>query len=202
MQLDLDTLDIFGGKISENGNLYFLGEEKRSWHIIYPDLTCLETQNFYKIINPNQDIFIQNLCFFRNVKEAILFFKSKKDGFFKYSLIIICGNQSRKYVKEYLFLNYFARNRCIPKLHFYHSLESFELVSYYLEFLDKGIYSETVQNDKKHYLKIRHQDIQIYLDFNQISKSKIGFLLGINDRKFSIKNHFLSDKIVRQYLTW
>lgn len=202
MQLDLDTLDIFGGKISENGNLYFLGAEENSWQIIFPDLTIFETQNFYTMIYPNQDIFVQDIFFFRNVKEAMIFFKSKKVSYFISSLLIICGKKSHKYVKASLFLRYFKERKVFPKLHFYHSPENFELVSLYLELLDKGIYSESVINDEKSFLKIHYQDIRIHLNFNQISKSKIGFLLGINDRKFSVKNHFLSHTIIHQHLNW
>jgi hypothetical protein len=77
MLLSLETLKIFQGKISENGNLYFLGFRKNSWTIIYRDGSSLETKSFYQIINHFGDLIIHNIYCFRYILEAMLFLQNK-----------------------------------------------------------------------------------------------------------------------------
>ncbi|WP_407848075.1 hypothetical protein [Chryseobacterium sp. KCF3-3] len=202
MQLDLETLQLFEGKISEGGNLYFSGSNENSWCIVYRDFTSIETEDFYKIINPFGDMLIYNMYCFRYIQEAILFFQVKKEGYFRNSRIIISGIKSNQFITSYLHRNYIQNKQNIPKLHFFHSLENFDLVALYLELLDKGITCRIVKYNNKNFLKIQYGSIQIQLGFEQISKSRICFLLGINDQKYSIRNYYLSRYIASQSLLW
>lgn len=202
MQLDLETLQLFEGKISEGGNLYFSGSNENSWCIVYRDFTSAETEDFYKIINPFGDILIYKMYCFRYIQEAILFFQVKKEDYFRNSRIIISGIKSNQFITSYLLRNYIQNKHNIPKLHFFHSLENFDLVALYLELLDKGITCRIVKYNNKNFLKIQYGNMQIQLGFEQISKSRICFLLGINDRKYHIRNYFLSYYIDRQRLAW
>lgn len=202
MQLDLSTIDSFGGKVSENGNLYFPGEIENSWCILYQDLTSVKTENFFLIINSFDNVLIQNIYFFRNLKEAMILFQIKKKNYFINSQIVIAEMKSIPLLKDFLHQDFKENDILIPKLHFFHSSGNFDLVALYLEFLDKGISYQTIQINGKPFLKILYQSIQIELNFEQISKSRIGFLLGINDRKFRVKNHFLSSQIINQNLDW
>lgn len=202
MQLDLETLQLFEGKISEGGNLYFSGSHENSWCIVYRDFTSVETEDFYKIINPFGDVLIYNMYCFRYIQEAILFFQVKKEDYFRNSRIIISGIKSNQFITSYLLSNYIQNKQNIPSLHFFHSLENFDMAILYLELLDKGITCRIVKNNDKNFLKIQYGCIQIQLSFEQISKSRICFLLGINDRKYHIRNHFLSYYVDRQRLEW
>ncbi|MBB4807250.1 hypothetical protein HNP38_002554 [Chryseobacterium defluvii] len=202
MQLDLETLQLFEGKISEGGNLYFSGSNENSWCIVYRDFTSIETEDFYKIINPFGDMLIYNMYCFRYIQEAILFFQVKKEDYFRNASIIISGIKSNQFITSYLLRNYIQNKQNIPRLLFFHSLENFDMVALYLELLDKGITYRMVKYNNKNFLKIQYKDIQIEIGFEQISKSRISFLLGINDRKYYIRNHFLSYYIDRQRLAW
>ncbi|WP_312299228.1 hypothetical protein [Chryseobacterium sp.] len=202
MQLDLETLQLFEGKISEGGNLYFSGSNENSWCIVYRDFTSVETENFYKIISPFGDILIYNMYCFRYIQEAILFFQVKKGGYFRNALIIISGLGSNQFVITYLIKNYVQNDQNIPRLYFFHSEGNFEMVALYLELLDKKITYRTIKSNEENFLKIWYKSIQIQISFNQISKSKICFLLGINDQKYSIRNHYLPRYIANQSLLW
>ncbi|MBT2621296.1 hypothetical protein [Chryseobacterium sp. ISL-6] len=202
MQLDLDILHVFEGKINETGNLYFLGNNENSWCIVYPDFTSAQTQEFYKIINPFGDLLIHNMYCFRYIQEAILFFQIKKEDFFRNALIIISGLGSNKFITSFLLRNYIQNKRNIPRLHLFHSAGNFEMTALYLDLLDKGITYRTVKFNGKNFLAIRYKDVQTQISFEQISKSRICFLLGINDRKYSIRNHYLSRYIANQSLLW
>jgi hypothetical protein len=202
MQLDFDTLRLFGGKISEGGNLYFKGDNENSWCIIYSDLTSAQTENFYKIINPYGDLLIQNIYFFRYIQEAMLLFQRKKEGYFRNSFIIISGMESNRFVKSYLFAIYIKPKLNIPKLHFFHSSGNFDLVALYLELLNKEIIYRVIQSGTQTYLEIRFREIKFQLEFDQISKRRLSYLLGINDRKFSVRHHFISTHKIGQNLFW
>ncbi len=202
MQLDLNTIDCFGGKISENGNLYFLGEIENSWSILYQDCSSFETENFFKIINVFDDALIQSFCFFRNINEALLAFQLQKNEKFRNSLIVIGRLKSIPFLKSFLDQLYLREDKISARLNFFHSLGNFDMVALYLEFLEKGIIYEKVQTGGKSYLHIQYKNIDIQLSFGQISKSKICFLLGINDRKFNVRNHFLTQNIISQNLNW
>lgn len=202
MQLDFDTLKLFEGKISESGNLYFRGNNENSWCIIYPDQTSAQTEGFYQIINPYRDLLIQNIYFFRYIQEAMLLFQSKKEGYFRNSFIIISAMESISFIKNHLFESYIEPKLNIPKLHFFHSLGNFDLVALYLELLNKEINYRVIQSGTQAHLEIRFREIKLQLEFNQISKSRICYLLGINDRNFSVRNHFLSTLVMNQTLFW
>jgi hypothetical protein len=200
MQLDFNTLKLFEGKISESGNLYFRGNNENSWCIFYPDQTSAQTEDFYKVINPYGDLLIQNICFFRYIQEAMLLFQRKKEGYFRNSFIIISAMESISFIKDHLFESYIEPKLNIPKLHFFHSSGNFDLVALYLELLNKEIIYRVIQSGTQAYLEIRFREIKLQLEFNQISKRRICYLLGINDRKFSVRNHFLSIHKIDQNL--
>lgn len=202
MQLELDTIDLFGGTISSNGNLYFPGEIKNSWCILYRDLTNVETTDFFLIIKPFDDAMVHQLYFFRNLKEAMLLFQIKNKSYFKNARIVIAGMKSIPFVKAFLKQKFTENKMLLPRLNFFHSPEYFDLVTLYLEILDKGISYQTIQIEGKTELNIQYKNIEIQLSHHQISKSKICFLLGINDRKFSVRNHFLYSQIINQNLYW
>lgn len=202
MKLDLNTIDIFGGKISDKGNLFFSGEIENSWCILYRDCSSFETENFYKIINLFDDSLIQNFCFFRNINEAILTFQFQKKEKFRNSLIVIGGMKSIPFLKRFLEQHYFTEKKILAGFNFFHSLGNFDMVTLYLEFLEREILYQQVQIEGKSYLNIQYRNIDIQLSYSQISKSKICFLLGINDRKFNVRNHFMFQSIIRQKLIW
>lgn len=202
MQLELDTIDLFGGTISGNGNLYFKGKIKNSWSILYKDLTNVETTDFFLIIKPFDDAMVHQLYFFRNLKEAMLLFQIKNKSYFKNARIVIAGMKSIPFVKTFLQQKFTENKTLLPRLNFFHSPGNFDLVALYLELLDKGISYQTIQIERKIELNIQYKNIEIQLSHHQISKSKICFLLGINDRKFSVRNHFLSSQIINQNLYW
>ena len=202
MLLSLETLKIFQGKISENGNLYFLGFRKNSWTIIYRDGSSLETKSFYQIINHFGDLIIHNIYCFRYILEAMLFLQNKHCDYLRNSLIIITASKNKKEIKSFLFIRYIQKNLVVPKIHLFHSLRNFELTVLYLELLDKGVVSETIQLKGQNYLKIKYKSIQIILDTEQQTKSKILFLLGINDKIFKIRNYDLSHLMSDRNLYW
>ena len=202
MKLDLNTIDIFGGKISDKGNLFFSGEIANSWCILYRDCSSFEAENFFKIINLYDDVLIQNFCFFRNINEAILTFQLQKKEKFRNSLIVIGGMKSIPFLKRFLEQHYFTEKKILTRFNFFHSLGNFDMVALYLEFLEKEILYQQVQIEGKSYLNIQYRNIDIQLSYSQISKSKIGYLLGISDRKFNVRNHFMFQSIMRQNLIW
>ena len=202
MQLDLETLQLFEGKISEGGNLYFSGSNENSWCIVYRDFTSVETENFYKIISPFGDTLIYKMYCFRYIQEAILFFQVKKGDYFRNALIIISGLGSNQFVTFCLRRNYSQKKQKIPRLYFFHSEGNFEMAALYLELLDKKITYRAIKSNEENFLKIWYKSIQIQISFKQISKSRICFLLGINDRKYSIRNHLISQYIGNWSLSW
>lgn len=202
MQLELDTIDLFGGTISGNGNLYFKGKIKNSWSILYKDLTNVETTDFFLIIKPFDDAMVHQLYFFRNLKEAMLLFQIKNKSYFKNARIVIAGMKSIPFLKRFLEQHYFTEKKILARFNFFHSLGNFDMVTLYLEFLEREILYQQVQIEGKSYLNIQYRNIDIQLSYSQISKSKICFLLGINDRKFNVRNHFMFQSIIRQKLIW
>lgn len=202
MQLDLDTLRLFGGKISEGGNLYFRGNNENSWSIIYPDLTSTHTEDFYAIINPYGDLLIQNIYFYRYIQDAVLLFQLKKKDYFKNSFIIISGMESNQFIKSYLLERYIEPKLNIPKLHFFHSSGNFDMLALYLELLNREIIYKVIRSEAQVYLEIKFGEIKLQVEFNQISKSRICYLLGINDRNFSVHNHFFSTLMINHNLSW
>ena len=202
MQLELDTIELFGGTVCDNGNLYFKGKIENSWCILYRDLTNVETTDFFLIIKPFDDAMVHQLYFFRNLKEAMLLFQIKNKSYFKNARIVIAGMKSIPFLKAFLKQKFTENKTLLPRLNFFHSPENFDLVALYLELLDKGISYQTIHNNGKSFLNIQYKNIEIQLSHQQISKSKFCFLLGINDRKFSVRNHFLSSQIINQNLYW
>lgn len=121
MQLELDTIDLFGGTISGNGNLYFKGKIKNSWSILYKDLTNVETTDFFLIIKPFDDAMVHQLYFFRNLKEAMLLFQIKNKSYFKNARIVIAGMKSIPFVKTFLQQKFTENKTLLPRLNFFHS---------------------------------------------------------------------------------
>lgn len=202
MNLNFETLKLFGGSICENGNLYFLGHRKQTWSIVYRDYTTFETNHYYQIINPLGDSIIQNIYCFRHILEAILFCHCKHEDFFRNALIIITGVENKKGLKSFLLKRYFQKKLFVPKLHLFHYDNNFELTILYLELLDKEISATTISIKNQNYLKIQYKSIQLMLSHEQQTKSMITFLLGINDRTFKVRNYNLSNLIYDTILLW
>ncbi|OCA69126.1 hypothetical protein BBI01_18130 [Chryseobacterium artocarpi] len=202
MYLKLEVLTLFGGRISENGNLYFLGHRKNTWNIIYKDYSSFETAHYYQIINPAGDSIIHNIYCFRFILEAILFYHCRSQDFFRNSVVIITGANNKKALKSLLLKSYLQKKLLVPKLHFFHSSENFELTMFYLELLDKEISASMITAKDHTYLKINYKSIQLMLNNKQQTKSNITYLLGINDRKFKVRNYYLSKLIYDNNLLW
>lgn len=201
IKLDIDTIQLFKGDISEDKCICFYGEREFTWNILYKqDLSAIRSYDFYQIINPANSQLIQNLYIFNFIVDALIFYRSKHESFFQNSLIVILDHQTKSEVAQILKKRFNDFKGKAPKLHFYHRNEKADLFLFYLEMLGLQLDYKIEYNSNDLLLHIKHKSLSLSLSFRELTRLR--FFLGINDKTFRIKNTVLSLADTKQIINW
>ena len=201
IKLDIDTILRFRGEVNGEKCICFYGEQESTWSILYKrDRSLIKSQKFYKVINPTESQIILNIYIFSDVTDALTFYYLKGVFFFSNSLIVIVDEQSKKEAAEYLRMRFNNFTSKAPKLNFFHRPQNSDLYLFYLDLLNLNIIYEKVSRPQGLILNLKYKTIKLSLSFSELNKLR--FFLGINDRKFKIKNKVLTPAYARQFITW
>lgn len=201
IKLDIDTIHLYKGEVNEENCICFYGDKDFTWNILYKqNLSSVKSFDFYKIINPTDSKLIYNLYIFNYLTDALTFYKTRGESFFKNGLIVIVDHQSKKEVAQILTdqLNSFKPKA--PKLHFYHREEKADLYLFYLELLKIDVSHEISYLSNELTLSIEYKSSTLKLSFRELKRLR--FFLGFNDKTFKIKNNILSLIDTKQIIIW
>lgn len=195
-KIDLETLDIFGGFITEKNNLLFKGENLDTFTLLFSeDFTEIRSSTFIKIVSPANAIMIEKAFLFNNIKDALFFYLLKGNSFFQSSVIIITDVTSKIFAVDHI------RRNSIKNLVFFHKPDKVDLFFAYFDLIgDKVQYTLAINEHNQTLVTFIYKKHILVLEINQLSKAMD--ILGKDERFFRVKNKYLEEENVIPQLIW
>ena len=195
-KIDLDTLDVFGGVITEKNNLLFKGREQETFTLLFAeDFTELRSSNFIKIVSPANAIMIEKALLFNSIKDALFYYLLKGTSYFHSSVIIITDLTSKKIAVDYI------RQNTIKNLVFFHRPDKVDLFLAYFDLIgDKVQYTLAINELNHSLIQFIYKKHILALEVNNLSKAID--ILGKDERFFRVKNKYLENENVIPQITW
>ncbi|MDH5828863.1 hypothetical protein [Sphingobacterium faecium] len=195
-KIDIDTLELFGGHITDNNNLVFEGELENSFNIIYEsDYSEVRTSNYFKAVFPSSSSLIDKAYIFNNIKDALLFYLSRDDVSYYGSVFIIVDKNSKYSGTDYI------KKHQIKNLVFYHRPNKEDLFYFYFDLIgDKVKYETKIVDADRCITLIHYQRHTLNLSISELPLAID--LIGKDERFYRIKNKYLTNHQIKPQLNW
>lgn len=199
VKLDIDTLNVFDFHKEAENRLYFKGHVSGS----FCSLNKLDNANdiqpdYYKIVNPTRSPIIDKIYVFKNLKDALMFYSTRKTNYFLNSLIVVTSNCTEQ-VTEYLKDHYVFSRKVKRKIICHHIPDDYTLIIFQINLVNSDLYYNIKYNIKDVYLNIANKTNETTLDFRQ-SLAFQDILLGTKSKNYFFANRILKTDFLNSFL--
>jgi|GEM_PF-4961886 len=194
--LDLDTIELFGCTAASEEGLQFGGEIEGTYCTIRKkDNASVASEGYFKVVNPTSSLVVTKILLFRNLKDAMAYYKTKSRRFFAETLMVATAG-SVGLVAGFLKKSFVLNRKERLKTVFFHIENDFTLVSLQISLLNLSMRRNIACEIGEGRIRIMDRNGPRELDFRRSLA-----VLGAMSRDCFFVNRVLDKKFLNIFLT-